>query len=236
MEWCVWVIKHSPQHQLKAMAPSLLERLLPATGGGGAAIGGGTGGGDAMVRIWAELFLRGAGMTWRGLVDWKDLRGSPWPERCQPTPIGHPRQANLDTAPLAPLPCPTDHSPPPCSKWMGRAAGPGAARRMRPCGAGPTKPSRRWRSGCLSILRCCRWARVLKCVWHRAASRFALSGRARLSVDASCSVPAPAQVRRCCCDGLLDSRTSAAITDARLHFSTCWHPNSNPHSPPPGLL
>ncbi|KIZ04640.1 proteasome component ECM29 [Monoraphidium neglectum] len=48
MEWCVWVIKHSPQHQLKAMAPSLLERLLPATGGGGAAIGGGTGGGDAM--------------------------------------------------------------------------------------------------------------------------------------------------------------------------------------------
>ncbi|GBF95386.1 hypothetical protein Rsub_07814 [Raphidocelis subcapitata] len=52
MEWCVWVIRHAPQNQLKAMAPTLLARLLPATGGvapAAAASGGGDGGGgDAM--------------------------------------------------------------------------------------------------------------------------------------------------------------------------------------------
>lgn len=48
MEWCVWLIKHAQQHQLKAMAPTLLARLLPATGGAAPESGGG-GGGDAMV-------------------------------------------------------------------------------------------------------------------------------------------------------------------------------------------
>ncbi len=32
MEWCVWVIKHASQHQLKAMAPTMLARLLPEAG------------------------------------------------------------------------------------------------------------------------------------------------------------------------------------------------------------
>jgi hypothetical protein len=52
MEWCVWVIKHAPQHQLKAMAPTLLARLLPATGGTApaAAAGGASGDGNATVR------------------------------------------------------------------------------------------------------------------------------------------------------------------------------------------
>jgi len=51
MEWCVWVIKHAPQHQLKAMAPTLLARLLPATGGEAPAVpaGGESAAGDAMV-------------------------------------------------------------------------------------------------------------------------------------------------------------------------------------------
>jgi hypothetical protein len=55
MEWCVWVIRHAPQHQLKAMAPTLLARLLPATGGEApeAAAPRGDGvGGDAMVGGW----------------------------------------------------------------------------------------------------------------------------------------------------------------------------------------
>ena len=56
MEWCVWVIKHAETHQLKAMAPALLARLLPATGGEApAAAAADDGGDDAMVGFRSHL-------------------------------------------------------------------------------------------------------------------------------------------------------------------------------------
>lgn len=34
MEWSVWLFKHAPSWQLKALAPAALQRLLPALDGG----------------------------------------------------------------------------------------------------------------------------------------------------------------------------------------------------------